>query len=187
VAKVSGSIEAIAKLTNLLALSATIEAARAAGKGVVATEVKSLAEATRRATHLIGDTVRDLDGQVSNLIGESGDASLRVKHVGEGAQQIQSIIVHVPDNFTSVGREIDGVAKAATSNLAHCDMVIEALGNFVKGADLSSTDLKHADERVAILLAHSPGTDRAYRRQRSGDVRRTVDPRRDRYCKANFR
>jgi methyl-accepting chemotaxis protein len=64
VAKVSGSIEAIAKQTNLLALNATIEAARAgaAGKGfaVVASEVKSLAEATRQATHLIGDTVRDL-------------------------------------------------------------------------------------------------------------------------------
>ena len=83
VAKVSGSIEAIAKQTNLLALNATIEAARAgaAGRGfaVVASEVKSLAEATRQATHLIGETVRDLDGQVGHLIGASGDASLRAK------------------------------------------------------------------------------------------------------------
>src|SRR5579859_2118093 len=133
VAKVSGSIETIAKQTNLLALNATIEAARAgaAGKGfaIVASEVKSLAEATRQATHLIGDTVRDLDGQVGNLIGESGEASLRAKSAGEGAQQIQSIIVRVQDGFTAVGREIDGVAKAATSNLAHCDMVIDELGN----------------------------------------------------------
>src|SRR5712671_5689922 len=87
VAKVSGSIEAIAKQTNLLALNATIEAARAgeAGKGfaVVASEVKNLAEATRQATHLIGDTVRDLDGQVGSLIGESGDASALAKGAGE--------------------------------------------------------------------------------------------------------
>ena len=161
VAKVSGSIEAIAKQTNLLALNATIEAARAgaAGRGfaVVASEVKSLAEATRQATHLIGDTVRDLDGQVGSLIGESGDASLRAKNAGEGARQIQGIIVRVQDGFTSVGREIDGVTKAATSNLAHCDMVIDELDNLAKGVDLSSTDLKTADERVAKLLDLSEG------------------------------
>jgi methyl-accepting chemotaxis protein len=159
VAKVSGSIEAIAKQTNLLALNATIEAARAgaAGKGfaIVASEVKNLAEATRQATHLIGDTVRDLDGQVGGLIGESGDASLRAKSAGDGAQQIQSIIVRVQDGFTAVGREIDGVAKAATSNLAHCDMVIDELGTLAKGVDLSSTDLKLADDRVAKLLGLS--------------------------------
>jgi len=161
VAKVSGSIEAIAKQTNLLALNATIEAARAgaAGRGfaVVASEVKSLAEATRQATHLIGDTVRDLDGQVGNLIGASGDASLRAKNAGEGAQQIQGIIVRVQDGFTAVGREIDGVAKAASSNLAHCDTVIDELGNLAKGVELSSSDLKRADDRVAKLLELSEG------------------------------
>jgi methyl-accepting chemotaxis protein len=161
VAKVSGSIEAIAKQTNLLALNATIEAARAgaAGRGfaVVASEVKSLAEATRQATHLIGDTVRDLDGQVGNLISASGDASLRAKNAGEGAQQIQGIIVRVQDGFTAVGREFDGVAKAASSNLAHCDMVIDELGNLAKGVELSSSDLKRADDRVAKLLELSEG------------------------------
>jgi methyl-accepting chemotaxis protein len=161
VAKVSGSIEAIAKQTNLLALNATIEAARAgvAGRGfaVVASEVKSLAEATRQATHLIGDTVRDLDGQVGNLIRASGDASVRAKNAGEGAQQIQGIIVRVQDGFTAVGREIDGVAKAASSNLAHCDTVIDELGNLAKGVELSSSDLKRADDRVAKLLELSEG------------------------------
>jgi methyl-accepting chemotaxis protein len=161
VAKVSTSIETIAKQTNLLALNATIEAARAgdAGRGfaVVAGEVKSLAEATRQATHQIGDTVRGLDGEVSHLIGASSDASVRARNAGDGAQQIKSIIARVQDGFTKVDHEIDGVARAATSNLADCDMVIEELANLARGVDLSSTDLKHADDRVAKLLDASEG------------------------------
>src|SRR3569623_443515 len=137
VAKVSGSIEAIAKQTNLLALNATIEAARAgnAGRGfaVVASEVKSLAEATRPATQQISDTVRDLDGQIGSLIGESGDASLRAKNAGDGAQAISGIISRVQQSFASVGAEIDSVARAATSNLGHCDTVIGVLSELAKG------------------------------------------------------
>jgi len=161
VAKVSGSIEAIARQTNLLALNATIEAARAgsAGRGfaVVASEVKNLAEATRQATKLIGDTVRGLDGQVTSLIGESGDATARAKDAGDGAARIQSTIARMQNGFTSVGHEIDAVAKAATSNLEHCDRVIEELGHLAKGVDLSSTELKQADGRVAKLLELSEG------------------------------
>ena len=161
VAKVSGTIEAIAKQTNLLALNATIEAARAGAMGrgfaVVASEVKNLAEATRQATHQIGNTVRGLDGQVGSLIGESSEASLRAKNAGDGASQIRSIIARVQEGFTRVGAEIDGVARAATTNLAHCDSVIGELHTLAKGVDLSSTDLKQADGRVAKLLDVSEG------------------------------
>ncbi len=149
-------INTIAGQTNLLALNATIEAARAgtAGRGfaVVAGEVKNLAEATRQATHQISDTVRDLDGQIGSLIGESGDASLRAKSASEGAQQISGIISRVQDGFSLVGAEIGSVARAATSNLGHCESVITELNELAKGVDLSSRDLKHADGRVAKLL-----------------------------------
>src|SRR5207237_6736077 len=65
---------------------------------------------------------------------------------------VQRSSVRMEECFTSGRRESDGVAKAATSNLAHCDIVIDELGHLAKGVDLSSNDLKHADERVTRLL-----------------------------------
>ena len=85
------------------------------------------------------------------------DASLRAKNAGAGASQIQGIIARVQTGVTKVGQEIDGVTRAATSNLAHCDEVIGELAHLAKGVDLSSSDLKKADERVARLLETSEG------------------------------
>lgn len=159
VAKVSGTIETIAKQTNLLALNATIEAARAgsAGRGfaVVANEVKSLAEATRAATLQISATVKDLDAEVGRLIGESGTATELAKHAGEGADQIQDAIARVHKGFAAVGQDIDAIAGAAAANLSHCDIVIAELSDLAKGVDLSSIDLKRADDRVEGLLGVS--------------------------------
>jgi len=63
----------------------------------------------------------------------------------------------VHQGIASVGQEIDGVARAATSNLGHCDTVITELSELAKGVELSSRDLKHADDRVAKLLETSEG------------------------------
>ena len=61
------------------------------------------------------------------------------------------------DGFTAVGHRIDEIAKSATANLAHCDSVIGELGDLATGVDLSSNELKRADDRVAALLNVSEG------------------------------
>jgi methyl-accepting chemotaxis protein len=159
VAKVSVSIEAIAKQTNLLALNATIEAARAgeAGRGfaVVASEVKNLAEATRTATLRIGDTVRNLDAEVGRLIEESSTAARHAKDAGEGADQIRQVMGRVHRDFSAMGHDVDAIAGAAGTNLGHCDVLLSELDDLAKGVELSSGDLKLADRRVEDLLGTS--------------------------------
>lgn len=159
VAGFSGTIETIAKQTNLLALNATIEAARAGdagrGFGVVANEVKSLAEQTRKATRQIDATVRDLTSEIGSLIQESGTATQYAKQAGEGAHQIESVIVGIHDGFTAADREINAIAGTAATNLGHCDAVLAELANLADGVQLSSATLRQADSRVEGLLQSS--------------------------------
>ena len=156
---VATSIERIAKQTRLLSLNAGIEAARAgeAGRGfaVVAGEVKSLAEETRAATDRIGDIVRALGGQIEGLISESGEATRHAGHAGAGAEKVKGVITRADEAFNTVGREIDAIAQSAGDNLQACNKTLADLSDLARGVDLSSTNLRLADQRVEGLLVLS--------------------------------
>ncbi|MDP9011791.1 MAG: methyl-accepting chemotaxis protein [Pseudomonadota bacterium] len=159
VGEVAATIETIAKHTRLLALNAAVEAARAgeAGRGfaVVATEVKNLAEGTRKATDEIGIIVRSLGEQIGGLISESNDAAHHAGQANKGAQSVQGVITRADEAFTIVGREIDAIAGSAAENLRQCDTTISQLADLADGVDLSAVNLERADQRTEALLALS--------------------------------
>ncbi|MBA7470104.1 hypothetical protein ES707_05381 [subsurface metagenome] len=159
VAKVSTSIEAIARQTNLLALNAEIEAARAgeAGRGfaVVANEVKSLAAATRAATLRIGESVKNLSEEVSLLRGESGAASQDAQHASERARGVRDVMGRLEDGFSEMKPAADAIATSASSNLGNCDVLLAVLDQLGTDVQLSSADIQGADRRVASLLEAS--------------------------------
>ena len=121
-----------------------------------------LAEATRQATHQISDTVRDLDGQIGSLIGESSDASQRAKTAGEGARQISGIIT----------QNIDGLHQAAGTR-----DVVELHGSLVGVVCLTCEAREDRRTLDARMAAQNPGFDVDSDEIRpDGDVRlETVD------------
>ncbi|HEY6483641.1 MAG TPA: methyl-accepting chemotaxis protein [Steroidobacteraceae bacterium] len=156
---VASAIERIAKQTRLLSLNAGVEAARAgeAGRGfaVVAGEVKSLAEETRTATDRIGEIVRALGAQIDGLVKAGGDASRHADHAGSGAEKVRGVIVRAHEAFGVVGREIDAIAQSAAINLEACDTTLAELGELALGVDLTSGNLRLADQRIDGLLTLS--------------------------------
>ncbi|WP_421783462.1 methyl-accepting chemotaxis protein [Kiloniella litopenaei] len=88
IGKVIELITGIAEQTNLLALNATIEAARAgeAGKGfaVVASEVKNLANQTAKATE-------EISGQISNVQSVTEDAAKALEAIGNSIREVNEI------------------------------------------------------------------------------------------------
>jgi methyl-accepting chemotaxis protein len=156
---VSTSIETIAKQTRLLSLNAAIEAARAGeagrGFGVVASEVKNLADQTRAATDQILGIVKTVGSQIEGLIKETGAATQHADQAGRGAQRVESVVIHANQAFAVMGREIDAIARSAADNLQHCDTTLDELEGLTEGVNLSSVNLEHADQRVQALLTLS--------------------------------
>jgi len=128
------TIEDIASQTNLLALNAAIEAARAgeAGKGfaVVADEVRKLAERSASATREIGDLVKTIQKAVSEAVSAMNEGSLEVENgvikanqAGEALKSILSAAEAVSVQAKQAAAATQRMEKSASQLVTSVDSV----------------------------------------------------------------
>jgi methyl-accepting chemotaxis protein len=151
-------INEIADQTNLLALNAAIEAARAGEQGrgfaVVADEVRKLAERTARATTEISQMISAIQEETEQAV-TSMDESLRRVVVGAGlSNQAGESLKTILESVNTLQSMVHHIASATEEMSTTSDMIssdIEAMASVSKQTSINISEITRASTELAAL------------------------------------
>ncbi|MEO1047481.1 MAG: methyl-accepting chemotaxis protein [Pseudomonadota bacterium] len=148
-------IQTIAQRTNLLALNASIEAARGgeAGRGfaVVASEVKELAMQTSRATEKVADQIRAMQDTTGASVSALRSIATQVKELESTAVSIASAVDQQSVAGQDLARSIDLAASGTQKVAEHIDDVRELSLSTGSAASQVLTSANDLDQQASTL------------------------------------